>query len=137
MIEDDRTPDPDRLARIERALAEYLLAADAGTAPDPASWLAGHADLQPELGELLDAEAGLRRLAGPLRPARGQKMAPEAATVGTGEHHADQLRTIADHWEAATPSPRPAPDPVVTTDRVDGDAPTAEGDSEAAPAPPA
>ena len=28
MIDDEPTPDPNRLARIERALAEYLLAAE-------------------------------------------------------------------------------------------------------------
>jgi hypothetical protein len=68
MSDIDPAPDPDRLACIEQALAEYLLAADAGAARDPALWLARYPDLQPELGELLAAEAGLRRLAGPLRP---------------------------------------------------------------------
>jgi WD40 repeat protein len=135
MSGDDPTPDPDRLARIERALAEYLLAADAGIAPDPAAWLAGYADLQPELGELLAAEAGLRRLADPLRPAPGQGMTPEDPTWGVGEHQADQLGTIADHSDAAIPAPQPAIGPGVTTDRVNGEVPTAKGDPESAPAP--
>jgi WD40 repeat protein/tRNA A-37 threonylcarbamoyl transferase component Bud32 len=132
---DDPTPDPDRLARIERALAEYLLTSDAGTAPDPAAWLARYPDLQPELGELLAAEAGLRRLADPLRHAPGQVMSPEALTSGPGGHHADLAETMADHSESATSAPWPAPDPGVTTDPVDGDALMADGDPEADSAP--
>src|SRR5262245_33147741 len=109
MSGDDSTPNPDRLARIERALAKYLLAADAGDAHDPAAWLALYPDLQPELGELLAAEANLRRLADPLRPAPSQAMAVEDPTLGAGEDHANPLRTIADHSDAAMPLPWPAP----------------------------
>jgi tetratricopeptide (TPR) repeat protein len=125
MSGDDPTRDPDRLARIERALAEYLLAADAGAAPESAAWLAQYPRLQPELGELLAAEAGLRRLADPLRPVPGQAMAAEAATVGSGEHLAEQVKTIAGDSDAAAPLPPLAIDPGVTTDRLDGNALTA------------
>src|SRR5262249_7913827 len=97
MIDDAPTSDPDRLARIERALAEYLLAAGAGTAPDPAAWLAQYPDLQPELGELLAAEAALRRLADPLRPAPDQAMAAEEPTGRSGEHRTDLVGSSAGH----------------------------------------
>jgi tetratricopeptide (TPR) repeat protein/predicted Ser/Thr protein kinase len=132
---DDPTPDLDRAARIERALAEYLLASDAGAAADPAAWLAQYPELQPELGELLAAEAGLRRLADPLRHAPGQVISPEASTSGPGGHHADLAETIAGHSESATSASRPAPDPRAATDRVDGDAVTTDGDPEADSAP--
>jgi serine/threonine-protein kinase len=62
-------------------------------------------------------------------------MAAEASTSGTGERHDDQLGIVADHSDAATLSPRPALDTGVTTDRVDGDAPTADGDPETTSAP--
>src|SRR5262249_37053641 len=84
MSGDESTPDPDRMAGIDRALAEYLLAADAGSAPEPAAWLARYPDLQPELGELLVAEVGLQRLADPLRPAPGQAIATNAPTTVAG-----------------------------------------------------
>jgi WD40 repeat protein len=99
MSGDEPTPDLNRLVRIERALAEYLLAVDAGTAPDPVDWLAGYADLQPELGELLAAEAGLQRLAEPL---------------------------FAGYTDAATTLSPLAIDPGVTTDPIDGDAATGD-----------
>ncbi len=69
MTHDDLTtsPDPDRLSRIEHALAEYMLLDDDSRAPDVAAFAARYPDLQPELGDLLAAEAALRRLAGPLR----------------------------------------------------------------------
>jgi hypothetical protein len=37
MSGDEPMPNPDRVVRIERALAEYLLAADAGSAPELAA----------------------------------------------------------------------------------------------------
>jgi hypothetical protein len=59
----------DRQQRLERAVADYLEAADAGRDPDPAAWLARYSDLQPELGQFLADQARLDRLVGPLRPA--------------------------------------------------------------------
>ena len=58
----------DRQQRLERAVAAYLEAADAGRAPDPGPWLARFPDLQPELGQFLADQARLDRLVGPLRP---------------------------------------------------------------------
>src|SRR5947209_6996602 len=85
---DEPTPDPGRLARVERALAEYLLAADAGRPLDPAEFAARHPELQPELEELLAAEAELRRLSDPLRPegraGPGEPGGPGERTESTG-----------------------------------------------------
>src|SRR4051794_3538369 len=120
MGDENTTTDPGRLARIERELAEYLLAADAGAAPDPAAWLAAHAELQPELGELLAAEGGLQRLADPLRPVPGRATQPEGPTRGAGAHHAEPLRTVVEDPDATTPLPRPDTDPGVRTGHTDG-----------------
>jgi hypothetical protein len=57
----------DRQERLERAVASYLEAADAGRAPDPGRWLARHPDLQPELGLFLADQARIDGLVGPLR----------------------------------------------------------------------
>jgi len=59
----------DRQERLERAIADFLEAADAGGAPDPGQWLARYPDLEPELGQFLADQAHLDRLVGPLRPA--------------------------------------------------------------------
>jgi hypothetical protein len=55
----------DRQERLERAIGDYLEAADAGRAPDPGQWLVRY----PELGQFLADQARLDRLVGPLRPA--------------------------------------------------------------------
>jgi hypothetical protein len=59
----------DRRQRLERAVAAYLEAVDAGHTPDPDRWLARYPELQPELAEFLADQAHLDRLVGPLRPA--------------------------------------------------------------------
>src|SRR5262245_49394276 len=86
------TPNPERRRRLEVAMAEYLLAADAGRAPDPRAWLAQHPDLQPELAEFLADQAGLDQLVRPLRPAP----APDQAGAG---------RRTAEETAQATPGP--------------------------------
>jgi hypothetical protein len=48
-------------------MAEYLMAADAGRAPEPAAFLARYPDLRVELSEFLTDQAGLVRLVEPLR----------------------------------------------------------------------
>ncbi len=95
------------------------MAADAGAAPEPTAWLARHPDLQPELGELLAAEVGLRQLADPLRPAPGQVMIPGAPTTFATEDHAGPDDT--------QPASRTSADPGVTTDRDDGEVATVNG----------
>jgi hypothetical protein len=78
----------DRQERLERAVAAYLEAADAGRAPDPNQWLDRHADLQPELGQFLADQARLDRLVGPLRPAAaggGGGASPPSPNGTTGD----------------------------------------------------
>ncbi len=58
---------PESQRRLEEAMAEYLMAADAGRAPEPAAFLARYPDLRVELSEFLADQAGLVRLVEPLR----------------------------------------------------------------------
>jgi tetratricopeptide (TPR) repeat protein/predicted Ser/Thr protein kinase len=85
----------DRQQRLERAIAAYLEAADAGRAPDPGPWLARYRDLQPELGQFLADQAHLDGLVGPLRP---------AAAGGEGDAPTQPLSGMA----KAPPETRPA-----------------------------
>ena len=126
MSGDVPTPDPDRLALTERALAEYMLAIDAGAAPEPAAWTARYPELQPELGELLAAEAALHRLAAPLRPAPAEPGVADAPTADAAGDHAEPPGALAEGPGATASSPRPATEPEVTIDRAAGDATTAE-----------
>ena len=57
---------PDREGRLEAAMAEYMIAADEGRAPEPESFLACYPDLRAELAEFLADQAGLARLIEPL-----------------------------------------------------------------------
>jgi hypothetical protein len=99
MSSEPTASDPGRSRRIERALAEYLLAADAGQAPDPAAWLDRYPDLQPELGQLLAMEEGLGRMAAPVRPERRSPLAsdqaPAAPPVAPDSTRDDPFRTEA------------------------------------------
>jgi tetratricopeptide (TPR) repeat protein len=69
MMAGDTVTMADRQERLERAIGDYLEAADAGRAPDPGQWLVRYPDLEPELGQFLADQAHLDRLVGPLRPA--------------------------------------------------------------------
>jgi tRNA A-37 threonylcarbamoyl transferase component Bud32 len=62
-------PDADRRRRLDEAIAEYLVAADAGRAPEAGVFLARHPDLRAELAQFLADRAGLEQLFEPLRPA--------------------------------------------------------------------
>ena len=61
------TPSADREQRFNRVLADYLEAAEVGSAPDPAAWLASHPDLADELASFLTAIEQVDRFAGPFR----------------------------------------------------------------------
>ena len=75
------TPDPQR--RLEEAMAEYLMAADAGRAPEHAAFLARYPDLRAELAEFLSDQAGLARLVEPLaRPGRTARRRPRSHPSG-------------------------------------------------------
>src|SRR5262245_20684250 len=57
----------DRDAEIERLLAGYLEAAEAGTAPPPAEWTARHPEYHAELAEFFALRRGIEELATPIR----------------------------------------------------------------------
>jgi WD40 repeat protein len=63
------TPDDDRQRRLEEAMAEYLIAADAGRPPERTSFLARYPDLRAELVEFLADLSALAGLVEPLVPA--------------------------------------------------------------------
>ncbi len=72
------TPPPsEREQRLERVLADYLHAVEAGTAPDRAELLAQHPDLAADLGSFFRNRDAMERIAEPIK----QQM-PEAETIG-------------------------------------------------------
>jgi WD40 repeat protein len=77
-------PEADRRRRLDEAIADYLVAADAGRAPESGTFLARYPDLRDELAQFLADRAGLDRLFAPLRPAPAvAELEPTAAdTVG-------------------------------------------------------
>ncbi len=118
-MSDPTTPSADRQRQLEEAMAAYLMAADAGRAPDAGDFLASFPDMRAELEAFLTDRAGLARLVEPLRgaPVQAGKSQPEAtlatapasmlATVGptgaTGDRTADAAeptRTVSDAPEA-------------------------------------
>jgi predicted Ser/Thr protein kinase len=109
---DESTPNPERRRRLDAAMAEYLLAADAGRVIDAEAWLASYPDLQPELGEFLADQAGMDRLVQPLRPAAEPPADPEPTREASDD---------------AMPPPAAA-DPGITAER--GPAETDDGDGE-------
>ncbi|HYH66406.1 MAG TPA: WD40 repeat domain-containing serine/threonine protein kinase, partial [Urbifossiella sp.] len=63
----DETLPPDRDARLERVLADYLHADEAGTPPDRDALLAAHPDLADEIASFLRNRSAVERVAAPLR----------------------------------------------------------------------
>lgn len=51
--------------RLDEVLAEYLEAAEVGTAPDQATLLAGHPELAGELADFMEAVEQVNRYVGP------------------------------------------------------------------------
>ncbi len=76
---------PDRERRLEEAIAEYLVAAEAGRAPDRGQFLTRYPDLADDLAEFINDEACIRGLAGtaPMAEARGDTT-PRAGGAGAG-----------------------------------------------------
>ena len=68
--------DDDRVRRLEEAMAEYLMAADAGRPPEPESFLARYPDLRAELVEFMADLSGLAALVEPLLPAGAVRPGP-------------------------------------------------------------
>ena len=73
-------------------MAEYLIAADAGRAPEPEGWLGRYPDLRPELAEFLADHAGLNRLVGPLRPAVAHAADPGPTQAGSDSAESDVIK---------------------------------------------
>jgi len=62
---------PDRDAELDRLCAEYLEAAEAGSPPDRAGWLAAHPHLAADLADFLDCLDTVSGRAAPLRAVAG------------------------------------------------------------------
>jgi WD40 repeat protein/tRNA A-37 threonylcarbamoyl transferase component Bud32 len=77
-------PDDDRQRRLEEAMAEYLISADAGRPLEPEAFLAHYPDLRAELVEFLADLSSLAVLvkpllpAGAIRPSLGSAFEPES-----------------------------------------------------------
>src|SRR5262245_10210691 len=69
-----------REEQVNRAIAEYLAAVEAGQAPEPQAFLARYPQLVEELTAFLGDEAGLKELAADL-PAMPGAAAADAATI--------------------------------------------------------
>ena len=82
----DETLPPDRDARLERVLADYLHAAEAGAPPDRAALLAAHPDLAPDIDSFLRNRSAVERVAAPLRdrPPLAETLDGSAAPDGPG-----------------------------------------------------
>ncbi len=73
------SPDDPRQQRLEQAMAEYLIATDAGRPPEPEAFLARYPDLRAELAGFLADRSALAGLVQPLLPAGMVPPAPGAA----------------------------------------------------------
>jgi tetratricopeptide (TPR) repeat protein len=126
----------DRLARIERALAEYFQAVESETAPEPAVWLARYPDLRPELGERLAAAAGMCGLVdsqGRAAVVPGEVLAADAPTVDPRQADTDPTGTLAQRSGVGLTSPGLATGVGQTTVGANHDALSAGGDGGTAP----
>jgi len=78
------TPPSEREQRLERVLADYLHAVEAGTAPDRAVLLQQHPDLAGDLDSFLRNRSAMKHMAAPI------KQQAEAETIGlAGRANAD------------------------------------------------
>ena len=84
-MNDSTATNPDPQRRLEEAMAVYLMAADAGKAPEAAALLARYPDLQAELTEFLSDQAGLARLVEPLRARPAVPFGAAAVTLLTDD----------------------------------------------------
>ena len=104
-------PDDDRQRRLEEAMAEYLIAADAGRPPEPESFLARYPDLRAELaGFLADLWRCLAGLVEPLLPAVAASPVPGCApSRGDPAVH----RQLDDGWGDDRPSSGATVEPAI------------------------
>ena len=80
-MSDPTETNPDPKGRLEAAMAEYLMAADTGLAPDATAFLARYPDLHAELAEFIADQAGLVRLVEPLRATPAAPLAVASAVT--------------------------------------------------------
>jgi hypothetical protein len=81
-----------RVQRLDEAMAEYLIDADAGRAPKREAFLARYPDLQDDLAAFLDDQANLERLVEPLRGQPGPPESTQAESLYTGRPVSDRER---------------------------------------------
>jgi eukaryotic-like serine/threonine-protein kinase len=86
------TDGPDRDAELDRLCAEYLEAAEAGTPPDRAGWLAAHPHLAADLADFLDCLDTVSGRAAPLRAVAGPGDTV-TADFGAAADEADPFRS--------------------------------------------
>jgi hypothetical protein len=72
-------PEDDRQRRLEEAMAEYLIAADAGKCPEAAEFLSRYPDLRSELAGFLADLSALSGMIEPILPVGAAFPGPEAA----------------------------------------------------------
>src|SRR5262245_39325369 len=71
----------ERQQRLERVIADYLHAAEAGSAPNRAELLKQHPDLAPDLGSFFRNRDAIERMAEPIK----QQLPDIAETIGASE----------------------------------------------------
>ena len=81
------TVDRSRAGALEQALAEYLLASEAGAAPERDVFVAAHPELAGELRAFFEDEARLHYLADPLRPEASPEDPVSGGSTTTGSTH--------------------------------------------------
>ncbi len=124
-------PDPQR--RLEEAMAEYLMAADAGRAPEPAAFLARYPDLQAELAEFLADQAGLARLVEPLRAAPAALLGAASALTLPADDARQPASTLA--GDATAPATMASTSEDATSDGRNGPGVTTPSDDSRGPSP--
>ncbi len=82
---------PDDEDRLDRVLADYLEAAESGTAPDPAALLAGHPEIAEDLAQFMTAVGQLDRYIAGLRPPSSR---PPVSTVSLSFGDYDLLAEV-------------------------------------------
>jgi hypothetical protein len=115
-------PDDDRQRRLEEAMAEYLIAADAGRRPEAEDFLARYPDLRVELAGLLADLSAMARLVEPLFPAGA---APPVSAAAPGTEPGATLPITDVTMAPAAPTPDPGAT-VATHERAGGPGAIAE-----------
>ncbi len=131
------SPDDDRQQRLEEAMAEYLIAADAGRPPESEAFLARYPDLRAELAGFLADRSVLAGLVQPLRsaavvpPGLAAALEPAATlpisgmTAAGGASETGPSATVEHQAQAGSPCGTNVVDPATGTGAPTDPAPTA------------